>query len=152
MHNNRFPSKVRAVFSHGAFVEGWAVYTEWVMAQHGFGGARVRMQRQKMALRMAANAIIDNGVHAGTMTEKDAMKLMTEDAFQEEGEAVGKWRRARLTSGQLSTYFYGFSVLMKLRKAAESKPGFTERAYHDELLAHGSPAPRYVRELMAEKK
>ena len=57
MHNNRFPSKVRAVFSHGAFVEGWAVYTEWVMAKHGFGGARVRMQRQKMALRMAANAI-----------------------------------------------------------------------------------------------
>ncbi len=152
MHNNRFPSKVRAVFSHGAFVEGWAVYTEWVMAKHGFGGARVRMQRQKMALRMAANAIIDNGVHAGTMTEKDAMKLMTEDAFQEEGEAVGKWRRARLTSGQLSTYFYGFSEHMKLRKAAEAKPGFQERAYHDEIIAHGSPAPRYMRELMAAKK
>lgn len=150
MHNNRFPSKLRAVFSHGAFVEGWAVYTEWLMAKHGFGGAKVRMQRQKMALRMSANAVLDNGVHAGTLSEKDALAMMMDEAFQEEGEAVGKWRRARLTSGQLSTYFYGFSELFKLRKQAEGKPGFSERAYHDELLAHGSPAPRYMRRILAK--
>lgn len=35
---------------------------------------------------------------------------------QEEGEAVGKWRRARLTSAQLTTYFYGFSQMMKMRR------------------------------------
>jgi uncharacterized protein (DUF885 family) len=147
MHNNRFPSKLRAVFWHGAFVEGWAVYTEWLMAERGFGGPRVRMQRQKMALRMAANAILDSGVHAGAMTEKEALSLMMDDAFQEEGEAVGKWKRARLSSAQLTTYYYGFTEMMRLRKEAESRPGFTERAYHDELLAHGSPAPRYMRML-----
>jgi uncharacterized protein (DUF885 family) len=147
MHNNRFPSKLRAVFWHGAFVEGWAVYTEWLMAKHGFGGARVRMQRQKMALRMAANTILDRGVHAGSMTEKEALALMMDDAFQEEGEAVGKWKRAKLSSAQLTTYFYGFSEMMKLRQTAERRAGFSERAYHDELLAHGSPAPRYMRML-----
>lgn len=144
MHNNRFPSKLRAVFWHGAFVEGWAVYTEWLMAKYGFGGARVRMQRQKMALRMAANAILDRGVHAGSMSEKEALSMMMDDAFQEEGEAVGKWKRAKLSSAQLTTYFYGFSEMMKLRQAAEKRAGFTDRAYHDELLSHGSPAPRYT--------
>ncbi len=149
MHNNKFESKLRAVFSHGAFVEGWAVYTEWLMAKHGFGGPRVRMQRQKMALRMASNAVLDYGVHAGDMTEKQAMSLMMDEAFQEEGEAVGKWRRARLTSAQLTTYYYGFTQMMKLRKKAEAQPGFTERAYHDKLLSFGSPAPRYIAEILA---
>lgn len=148
MHNNKFPSKLRAVFSHGAFVEGWAVYTEWLMAKHGFGGARVRMQRQKMALRMSANAMLDFGIHAGEMTEKDAMKLMMDEAFQEEGEAVGKWRRACLTSAQLTTYYYGYSQMAKLRKANEGKPGFTERSYHDKLLSFGSPPPRHVAGLL----
>jgi uncharacterized protein (DUF885 family) len=148
MHNNKSPSKLRAVFSSGAFVEGWAVYSEWLMADHGFGGARVRLERQKMVLRLTANAILDHDIHAGDMDEKAARDLMIGEAFQEDGEATGKWRRARLTSAQLTTYFYGFSQLYELRKTAESKPGFTERAYHDRLLSWGSPALKFVRQLL----
>lgn len=150
-HNNDFPSKLRAVLASGSFVEGWAVYSEWLMAKHGFGGPKVRMMRQKMVLRLAMNAILDHGVHAGTLTEKEALRRMKEDAFQEEGEAVGKWRRANLTSAQLSTYFYGFSQLVRLRDKAEKRAGqkgLVERTYHDELLSFGSPAPRYLPRLM----
>lgn len=151
MHGNRFESPIRAVLASGAFVEGWAVYSESVMAKHGFGGAPVRLMRQKMVLRLAANAILDHDIHAGTMEEKDALALMTGDAFQEEGEAVGKWRRARLTSAQLSTYFYGFAEMQKLRERADKTPGFRERAYHDELLASGAPSMRWARELTAAR-
>ncbi|KYF53762.1 hypothetical protein BE08_10340, partial [Sorangium cellulosum] len=150
MHNNRFPSKIRAVFSSGPFVEGWAVYTEWLMAHHGFGGPKVRLQRQKMVLRLSANAILDHGVHAGAMDEKEALALMTKEAFQEEGEAVGKWRRARLTSAQLTTYYHGFTEMMRLRAEHQGKPGFTERAYHDRLLSYGSPSVRHIKALLAE--
>jgi len=149
MHNNRFPSKVRAVFSSGAFVEGWAVYAEWLMSKHGFGGPKVRMQRQKMVLRLSANAIIDHDVHAGAMDEKQALDLMMKEAFQEEGEAVGKWKRARLSSAQLTTYYYGFTEMMRLRGRSERQPGFTERAYHDRLIGFGSPSMRALRGLMA---
>ncbi|WP_437686537.1 DUF885 domain-containing protein [Sorangium sp. So ce176] len=150
MHNNRFPSKIRAVFSSGPFVEGWAVYTEWLMAHHGFGGPKVRLQRQKMVLRLAVNALLDNGVHAGAMDETEALALMTKEAFQEEGEAVGKWRRARLTSAQLTTYYHGFTEMMRLRAEHQGKPGFTERAYHDRLLSYGSPSVRHLKALLAE--
>jgi uncharacterized protein (DUF885 family) len=150
MHNNEFPSKVRAVFSSGAFVEGWAVYSEWLMAKYGFGGPKVRLQRQKMVLRLAANAILDHGVHAGKMDEKEALDLMMKEAFQEEGEAVGKWKRARLSSAQLTTYYYGFTEMMKLRGQHEKDPGFKERAYHDKLLGFGSPSMRALRTLMAK--
>ena len=149
MHNNQFKSKLRAVFSSGPFVEGWAVYAEWLMAEHGFGGPRVKLERQKMVLRLTANAILDHDIHAGDMDEKAALALMKDEAFQEDGEAVGKWKRARLSSAQLTTYFYGFTELLKLRRAAETQPGFTERAYHDRLLSWGSPAMKYVRRLVA---
>ncbi len=150
MHANRFKSDVRAVFGSGAFVEGWAVYSEWLMAKYGFGGPKVRLMREKMVLRLAANAILDAGVHGGTMTEKEALDLMMKEAFQEEGEAVGKWKRARLTSAQLSTYYYGFSEFAKLRAVVETKPDFKERAYHDALLSYGAPSMRVIRRLFTE--
>ncbi|HEX7839218.1 MAG TPA: DUF885 domain-containing protein [Kofleriaceae bacterium] len=149
MHNNQFRSKLRAVFASGPFVEGWAVYAEWLMAEHGFGGPKVKLQRQKMVLRLSANAILDHDIHAGDMDEKAALALMKNEAFQEDGEAVGKWKRARLSSAQLTTYFFGFTELLKLRRAVQAQPGFSERAYHDRLLSFGSPAMKYARQLVA---
>lgn len=150
MHNNRFPSKIRGVFASGAFVEGWAVYSEWLMSKHGFGGPKVRMMRLKMVLRLAANAVLDHAIHAGAMEEKDALDLMQKEAFQEEGEAVGKWKRARLSSAQLTTYYYGFTEMMRLRHEHESAPGFREQAYHDKLIGFGSPPMRALRVLMKD--
>jgi uncharacterized protein (DUF885 family) len=148
-HAHKYKMMPRAVFDNGAFTEGWALYGEWVMAKHGYGGPRVRIERQKMLIRAAVNAILDHGVHAGTMEEKEALDLMENEGFQEEGEAVGKWTRARLGVGQLSSYFYGYAELMKMRAAAESKPGFSERAYNDKLLSFGAPTVHAVRAAMA---
>jgi len=149
-HDARFDSPVRAVFSSGTFVEGWALYSEWMMAEHGYGGPAVSLQRQKMVLRLCLNAIIDHGVHAGTMDHDEALGLMTGKGFQEEGEAEGKWTRAQLTSAQLSTYLVGLIEVMALRQAYESQAGdsFDLQAFNDELLAHGSPPPRHLASLL----
>lgn len=147
-HASRFKSPVRGAFESGPFVEGWAVYTEWLMAKYGFGGPKVRMQRQKMVLRMCVNTILDHDVHSAQMSREAALALMMTQAFQEEGEAAGKWKRAQLTSAQLSTYFYGFYMLTKLRERAEKQPGFQERAFHDKLLSFGSPPPNTLAHLM----
>ena len=117
------PTLVRAVFQSGTFVEGWAVYTEQMMAEAGYSGPEVKMQQLKMRLRAICNAILDQSIHAGNMTEKQAMELMTKDAFQQEGEAVAKWKRARLTSAQLSTYFVGVTEHLDLRERAKAKAG-----------------------------
>ncbi len=149
-HAARFKSPIRAVFGSGTFVEGWALYSEWVMEQHGFGGPAVAMQRHKMVLRLCINAIIDNGVQAGSMTHDEAVALMTGKGFQEEGEAEGKWTRACLTSTQLSTYLIGLLEMMDIRRDYEARSGeeFDLKAYNDEILAHGSPAPRHLRMLL----
>ena len=151
-HANEFraPTLVRAIFQSGTFIEGWAVYCEQMMAEQGYGGAEVKMQQLKMRLRAICNAILDQSIHAGNMSEKEAMDLMTKEAFQQEGEAVAKWKRARLTSAQLSTYFVGVSEHLDLRDKAKSKAGasFDQKNYNDQVISFGSPPVKYVRELM----
>ena len=151
-HANQFraPTMVRAIFRSGTFIEGWAVYTEQVMAEAGYGGAEVKMQQLKMRLRVICNAILDQSIHAGKMSEQEALDLMMKEGFQQEGEAVAKWKRARLTSAQLSTYFVGMSEHLELREKAKAKAGssFDLKKYNDTVLSFGSPPAKYVRELM----
>jgi uncharacterized protein (DUF885 family) len=149
-HANEFsaPTLVRPIFRSGTFIEGWAVYCEQMMAEQGYGGPEVKMQQLKMRLRAIANAILDQSIHAGNMTEKEAMDLMMKETFQQEGEAVAKWKRARLTSAQLSTYFVGATEHLDLRAAAEKKPNFDLKKYNDRVISYGSPPVKYVRELM----
>src|SRR6476659_1379240 len=146
----RAPTLVRAIFQSGSFIEGWAVYCEQVMAEQGYGGPEVKMQQLKMRLRAIANAILDQSIHAGNMTEKEAMDLMMKETFQQEGEAVAKWKRARLTSAQLSTYFVGATEHLDLRAAEQKKLGkdFNLKKYNDEVISYGSPPVKYVREFM----
>jgi uncharacterized protein (DUF885 family) len=156
-HSRRFrgsATAVRAALRSGSFVEGWAVYAEQVMADKGYPGEgdprAVRMQQLKMQLRMIINAILDARVHGHGMTEAEAMTLMTGRGYQEEGEAAGKWRRALLTSAQLSTYYVGYTEVADL--AAElraSRPGDSDQDLHDRMLAHGSPPVRLLRPLTA---
>ena len=151
-HSNRFeaPTKVRAIFYSGTFVEGWATYSEQLMVEAGYGGLAVKMQQLKMRLRLIINAIIDQKIQTEGMTEKEAIDLMMNEGFQEEGEAAGKWRRACLTSTQLSTYYVGNMEVNDLRKRYEAKMGgeVDLQIMHDLMLSFGSPATKYVKELM----
>ncbi|MEV4618853.1 DUF885 domain-containing protein [Asanoa sp. NPDC049573] len=143
-HSRRFQgsTRVRKLGVSGPFAEGWAVYAEEVMAGLRFGGLPIRLQQLKMQLRMTINAILDQAVHCDGMTEEEAMALMTGPGFQEEGEAAGKWRRALLTSTQLSTYFVGYTEI--LDTALRRPAGTSTRAWHDAMIGHGSPPPRHL--------
>ena len=54
--------------------------------------------------------------------------------------------RALLTSTQLSTYYVGYREVAAIGAA---RPGGTSlHAWHDAMLAHGSPSPRHLRALL----
>ena len=144
------PTMVRAIFSSGTFVEGWATYAEQLMVEKGFGGPELRVQQLKMRLRLIINAILDQKIHTQGMTEQEAMDLMKNEGYQEDGEAAGKWRRACLSSTQLSTYYVGNIGINDLRAAYEKKfgPSTGLKTMHDALLSFGSPAPRYVKDAL----
>ena len=150
------PTRVRRFGFSGVFVEGWAVYAEELLLDHGYApdvtrraGLAIRLQQLKMQARMAINAILDIRVHSMEMTEEEGLRLMTFRGFQEEGEAIGKWRRALLTAGQLPTYFVGYRAVKAIADDLRVlHPDWSERQIHDLMLAHGSPAPRHLRTLI----
>lgn len=160
MHANRNPAStpVRALFGSGSFIEGWAVYAEELMAARGFRRAEserlasaLRMQQLKMQLRTILNTVLDIRFHCRRLDEATAMALMTERAFQEEGEAVEKWQRVQLSSTQLCTYYVGYSEVRDLvgdLRAAHSD--WTDEQLHDAILGHGSPPVRHLRTLLLE--
>jgi uncharacterized protein (DUF885 family) len=155
-HANRYRGRLRHLFQSGVFVEGWAVYTEWMMCEEGFrdDDPLLKLVTLKWYLRDVTNALLDQAVHVDGISRYDAMQMMVEDAFQEEREAAGKWVRAKLTSAQLSTYFVGYLEQIAMRRAAEQAWGdrFNLKTYHDRVLSFGSPPPQFVRALTLDSE
>lgn len=152
-------TSVGKLFKSDTFVEGWAVHAEEVMARHGWSATNdaegrrqdlaLRLVCLKNRLRMILSAILDVRVHTGDITEDEALSLLTERGHQGEGQAVSKWRRAQLTSAQLSTYYVGYTEMAAIaRDLSEARPDLSERDVHDLMLAHGSPPPRHLRTLL----
>ena len=154
-HANRYRGKLRHLFNSGVFVEGWACYTEWMMCEEGFldDDPLMKLITLKWYLRDAMNAILDSAVHIDGISREEAMRRMMDEAFQEEREADGKWKRAQLTSAQLSTYFVGYLEQLAMRKAAEQKAGddFRLKEYHDRVLSFGAPPPQFVKALLLDE-
>jgi uncharacterized protein (DUF885 family) len=176
VYSNRCPSVARAVFGSGVFIEGWAVYVTQVMMDAGFKAddPALMLIHWKFYLRAIVNAMIDIGIHAGSMTEEEALDLMVRGGFQEESEARKKWDRARLTSTQLSTYFVGSMGMWDLERdlrvraavaagdprgaAAVPKPrvvggfgetpGFSYKTHLESVIAHGSPPMPLIRRIL----
>ncbi len=151
-YSNRNPSLIRKVLSSGTFAEGWAVYTEQMMLDQGFGHGdlALRLNQLKFYLRAVVNAILDHQMHAGKMTDAQAMELLMGRAFQTEGEAVGKIIRAKQTSCQLSTYFVGRTAFYRLRQHVQREQGdrFDLGQFHEAVLSHGTLPVKYLPELV----
>jgi uncharacterized protein (DUF885 family) len=151
-YSNRHPSLVRKVLYSGVFAEGWAVYTEQMMLDQGYGDGdlSLRLHQLKFYIRAVLNAILDHKMHCADMTDEEALKLLMERGFQTEGEAVGKVLRAKQSSTQLSTYFAGRMAFYRLRQQVQRKRGdnFDLGKYHEEVLNQGTIPVKYLPELV----
>ncbi|MEO6810630.1 MAG: DUF885 domain-containing protein [Isosphaeraceae bacterium] len=151
-YSNKCPSLIRRVLQSGTFAEGWAVYTEQMMLDQGFGGGdlKLRLQQLKFYLRAVVNAILDHKMHCEHMTDDEARELLMGRAFQTEGEALGKIIRAKQSSVQLSTYFVGRTAFYRLRQSLQREQGerFNLGRYHEAALAHGTLPVKYLPELV----
>jgi uncharacterized protein (DUF885 family) len=152
-YSNRHQSLIRRVLYSGVFAEGWAVYTEQMMLDQGYGNGdqALRLNQLKWYLRSVANAILDYKMHCTAMTDQEALAFLTERAFQTEGEALGKIIRAKQSSCQLSTYFVGRTAFYRLRQQVQRQLGnaFQLGRFHEAVLAHGTLPVKYLPELVS---
>lgn len=151
-YGNRVDSLVRKVLSSGVFAEGWAVYTEQMMLDEGYGNGdlALRLHQLKFYMRAVLNAILDYRMHCTEMTDEEALALLVDRGFQTTGEATGKIQRAKQSSCQLSTYFVGRTAFYRLRQKVQRARGgqFQLGKYHEEVLLQGTIPVKYLPELV----
>jgi uncharacterized protein (DUF885 family) len=141
---------LRALFSNGPYVEGWAQYITQVMLDEGYmnSAPELRLTLLKQELRVDANAIMDIRLQTNRMTDDQAMDLMEKQTFQEHEEAVAKLQRAKLSSTQLPTYFTGWRDWLRVRELVKRTKGasFSLKDFHDTALKEGGvPLPVLAR-------
>jgi len=155
VYANRSPSLIKSIFGNGAMIEGWAVYSERMMLENGYAGGsdEIWLMWDKWNMRVTLNAILDHEVHAGTITEAQAVAMLRRDGFQEETEARNKWRRATLSQVQLSSYFSGYTDIYGLREEMKKREGkeFAIKQFNEQFLSYGNAPVKYIRQLMLKK-
>lgn len=147
-------SPLRAALWSGPFAEGWAVYGTTLLVQRGLGGERndaYRFADLRGDLIVAANAVLDIRLQGGDMSDAEALRLMTEESFQDPVQAEQKLLRAKLDSTQLCQYFLGAEEIRALEAEVRAKEGFDQRAFDEALVGHGTIAVKYLRPFVLDR-
>ncbi len=149
VHGNKSSGLIKSLLRNGAMIEGWAVYSERMMLEEGWGEQAPEMWLMygKWNLRVVTNAIMDYAVHVLNMNEQEAMDMMLREAFQEQTEAENKWRRITLSQVQLTSYFTGYAEIYDFRERLKADMGddFDLKAFHNRFLGYGNaPVPAII--------
>ncbi len=151
VYSNKSPSIIKSVFTNGSTIEGWAVYSELIMMENGYDNSpEMWLMYYKWNLRTVCNTILDISVHTRNMIKEEAMDLLVRQAFQQQAEAEGKWKRVNVTHVQLTSYFNGFHEILQLRDAYKKKMGkaYTLKKFNEKFLSYGSAPVKYIKAMM----
>ena len=159
-HATRHPRLARRLLARPVFAEGWATYIEREAVQAGFAedgastvpAADYQVIQLRNELRIATTALVDVGLHAGELTEEEAVDLLVRAAYQQPVEARATVLRAQVAAGQLSSYFVGGEELTDLRTQVERRAGlgFDVRTFHQRVLSHGTPTVSIIAAALAD--
>jgi uncharacterized protein (DUF885 family) len=164
LHLNASPaSKVEKVFGSYAFVEGWAHYCEKMMLDESYGSAtsstpseddvkraaKYRMAQADEALLRLCRLCVSIKMHTQKMSLDQATKFFQENCYYEEKPARQEAMRGTFDPGYLN-YTLGKLEILKLRDDYKAQQGddFSLQKFHNELLNHGMPPIRLLREIM----
>jgi len=137
------PSAIRKVTGPSIFTEGWALYSEELMAELGYYKDEERLMQLEWALVRAARVLIDVGLHTKSMTFDDAVKVLTDQVGLGRELALSEVKRYTLTPTQPLSYIIGREKIFALREKAKAKEGkaFSLKKFHEAALSHGTLPP-----------
>ncbi len=125
----------------GSFVEGWALYTEQLAAEMGlYRTSLERFGALETEAWRAARLVVDTGIHALGWTRQQSIDLLIDRAGLSTLEAETETDRYISWPGQALSYMIGQREILELRAQLEARDGdrFDHRAFHDEVIGHGS--------------
>ena len=159
--------KIEKIFGSYAFIEGWAHYCEQMMIEQGYGSAtgaspseedtkraaKYRMAQADEALLRLCRLCVSIKMHTQNMSVDEATKFFQNNCYYEEKPAHSEAMRGTFDPGYLN-YTLGKLQILKLRDDYKAQQGdeFSLQKFHNELLNHGMPPIRLLREIMLNDK
>ncbi|HVM39417.1 MAG TPA: DUF885 domain-containing protein [Acidimicrobiia bacterium] len=129
--------QVRKVFGTSYFAEGWALYTEQMMREHGFFDVRQELQQLDMRLFRAARIVVDTSLHMEEMDVDEAVRFMQDRAGLTEPVARAEVARYCAWPTQAASYLTGSLEIERIRERYLGEPGHDLRGFHDAMAASG---------------
>ncbi|MBB4964666.1 DUF885 domain-containing protein [Saccharothrix violaceirubra] len=134
---------VRKVFRTPYFAEGWALYSERLLREHGYfatgpGDAAAARGRElahvEAWLFRAARMVVDTALHCGDMTVEQAREFMTTKSSLTPGTAVAEIDRYCAWPTQAPSYLTGALEILSIREEFTGSP----REFHDTIAGSGA--------------
>jgi uncharacterized protein (DUF885 family) len=149
----RHPSLTRLLTDAPEFVEGWGMYSELMLREHGFDAdPRFRVVVHTDAIWRACRIILDIRLHRGEIGLEEAVDFMVEHTSFERANAAAEVRWYTFRPTYPLSYLLGRTLLLQLRADEQARLGasFDLRGFHDTLLRNGSLPISFHRRLLAE--
>jgi uncharacterized protein (DUF885 family) len=160
-------TRLEKIFDSYAFVEGWAHYAEQMVLDEGFGPnmpsrvaqpdaiktAKYRLAQSDEALLRLCRLCVSIQMHCQGMTVAQATKFFQENCYYEEKPARQEAIRGSFDPEYLY-YTLGKLQILKLRRDYQAQEGaaYSLQRFHDELLRHGMPPLRLLREVLLKDR
>jgi len=153
-------TKIEKIFGSYAFIEGWAHYCEPMMLDQGFGNngdsveaAKYRLAQSGDALLRICRLCVSVKMHCQGMTVDEGTKFFMDNWYQGDKPSGQEALRGTFDPGYLF-YTIGKLEILKLRDDYKKQEGsdFSLKKFHDEVLDHGMPPIRLLREKLLKDK
>ena len=156
-------TRLEKIINGYAFTEGWAHYSEQMMLDEGFGAAstvnatheeqiraaKYRLAQSDEALLRICRFCVSLQMHCLGMTVDAGTRFFQENCYYQPKPARQEAIRGTFDPEYLY-YTLGKLEILKLRADFQKQEAsnFSLQKFHDELLRHGAPPIRLLRELM----
>jgi uncharacterized protein (DUF885 family) len=160
-------TRLEKIFGSYAFIEGWAHYSEQMMVDEGFGAspsptptraeqvkaAKYRLAQTDEALLRICRLCVSIRMHCQGMSVEEATKFFQDNCYYEPKPARQEAIRGAYDP-EYPYYTLGKLEILKLRADYRKQEGakFTLQAFHNEMLRHGAPPIRLLREVMLKER
>ncbi len=149
LHSNQSGNPITELAYSYAFSEGWAHYTEEMMADEALEyDPEMKIGQLLNALLRNVRFISSLGLHTGGMTIEESERLFRVKGLQDPGNARQQAARGTFDPGYLF-YTVGKLMIKKLRSDWMKKhPEKSLKDFHDKLLSYGSAPVPLIRKMM----
>ncbi len=133
------PRPLRKILTTPYFSEGWGLYAERVMYEHGFFETNEEILGHLDArIFRAARIVVDTSLHTGSMSFDEAARFMTSNTALSEATAIAEVKRYCAWPTQAASYLTGCLEIERIRSDFLNTGRGDVRDFHNRLAGAGA--------------